>query len=427
MRKYLIIITLFLTLFFTGCNNISNQSTQSKDTENKQETPSNSPAKSGSSQNKDIGVNEQANGERGIFYLSMSRQDVIAVLKDMKIDTSNEVEITSHPEAWNYGNKLLFAGGYSFEFDKEYKLYEIRVQNDVPTTLGLKQGDSIDNMEKLYGKNYNKNRVDNSILYSYKIGDHYFWVYFEKDKVKMWGIHRADIGSAKSQQQMSSNVSNDEIDKRKEVKDTLLSEFKSYISKIEGGDSSNFNLIMAADRYKGLKKFSTSSSEAEYINEKYNKINERIKNSIIYSGYSSGGVHFIAIISPIKKENEAFKDAVNKIRLKEDEYDYLSYIPNSSDGRVLYLGVDLYAEDLIDKKKEIKIDKIFLSNTKGDKQIAPSPSSYFTQLLAKYNRKLNNDNILQNKSWNTFVFDGTLLDSSRIVIEYEKETMELFN
>lgn len=195
MRQYFIAIILVSALLLAGCNNTSNQNLQGTDLPNKQNTQVSPVSNTGtnSSQNKSIIVNEQANEEKGIFYLGMSRQDVLSALKSMKIDISNEVEITSHPDAWNFGNKLLFAGGYSFEFDKEYKLYEIRVLNDMPTALGLKLGDLIETMENLYGKNYKANHTDNSASYSYLIGKQYFWVYFEKGKVKMWGIHGTDV------------------------------------------------------------------------------------------------------------------------------------------------------------------------------------------------------------------------------------------
>ena len=74
------------------------------------------------------------------------------------------------------------------------KMLSITVNPEkVPTTLGLKAGDSVKRMEELYGKNYTSYMDKNSkrTVYDYKMNNYIFRVESvenNKDKVLLWGL-----------------------------------------------------------------------------------------------------------------------------------------------------------------------------------------------------------------------------------------------
>lgn len=184
MVKYFIITLIFIILL-VGCSSCqytqnTNQETQSVKTTEVTET------KPIVLQNTQLIINEQNNGE---FYLGMSKQEVLTKLDSMQIKADNKIEITK--DTWELGNEVFFAREFNFTFDKDHMLYEITVYKDTPTTLGLKHGDSFDNMQILYGTNYNNYKSqNNSLVYEYFIDGHYFRVFFENNKVAYWEISK---------------------------------------------------------------------------------------------------------------------------------------------------------------------------------------------------------------------------------------------
>lgn len=140
-------------------------------------------------------INEQTNGGN-IFYFGMSRQEFyleIKKLKTLKLENMGEITITSGPENWNYGNIAVWSDQLDFTFDKNDKLYQIAIKNDIPTTLGLKLGDNFNDMKEKYGGKYTSYQTPNDQIYEYMISDHYFRVYIEKvknGKIEMWEISK---------------------------------------------------------------------------------------------------------------------------------------------------------------------------------------------------------------------------------------------
>lgn len=74
------------------------------------------------------------------------------------------------------------------------KMLSITVNPEkIPTSLGLKAGDSVKRMEELYGKNYTSymDKTSKRTIYDYKINNYIFSVQSaenNKDKVLLWGI-----------------------------------------------------------------------------------------------------------------------------------------------------------------------------------------------------------------------------------------------
>lgn len=134
-----------------------------------------------------ITMNELNNLDKNTFKFGMPIQDVRSKMKELGINP-DQIENTSHDDAWNFGCILLYTEEIEIAFDKEDIIYYIAVYN-TPTSLDLKSGDALDEMEKKYGKDYKKYPdVNNTLTCEYKMEGYYFNVYFLNDKVHGWGI-----------------------------------------------------------------------------------------------------------------------------------------------------------------------------------------------------------------------------------------------
>ena len=122
------------------------------------------------------------------LYLGMPIEEVRRLLNEMGEDP-NQVERTSHPYDWRYGNIIFDIRDYMIEFDREGKVYEIYVTDNIPTERGLKFGDPIERMEELYGKNYKKESVNGETLFKYDMGEYNFWGYFNaENQLDLWAL-----------------------------------------------------------------------------------------------------------------------------------------------------------------------------------------------------------------------------------------------
>ncbi|MEC0212793.1 hypothetical protein P4H70_28080 [Paenibacillus ehimensis] len=79
-------------------------------------------------------------------------------------------------------------------------------------------------------------------------------------------------------------------------------------AKIDQGDSSKYNLIMASDRARGLANFNINDETAKWLTFKQDEIKGNLKDSLVYSGYSVSGVHFIALTHPITQKQLMYKE-----------------------------------------------------------------------------------------------------------------------
>lgn len=202
MKRYRLITIFLVIILLVGCSTNENPDNSKVDTikeSNTKETvvsttvPSTTKVFDNNSvevKNNDVIVNEQAKGANGKFYLGMTRQDISAVLDSMNIQDRNEIEITSDKNAWDWGNKVLTAGDFNFTFDEDDRLYTIDIGGNIPTTLGLNIGDSLQNMEKIYGDTYVSYKIDDGNICEYTVNDHYFWIYFRNSKICDWGISK---------------------------------------------------------------------------------------------------------------------------------------------------------------------------------------------------------------------------------------------
>ncbi|WP_252247560.1 hypothetical protein [Clostridium sp. ZBS4] len=232
MKKYLTIISIILTIFLVGCTNakdsngtntstkesddsisstnnsekesddlVSNKSTNGSekvtntDKDKSSKVTKNNKDKSEKTietvaSNSKIIINEKSLDKNSTFYFGMSKKDVISKLDKLQLKVENEIEISSGKDDPQYGNKQIWTKDISFTFDKENKLSVINVKEDIKTSLDLKKGDSIEKLEKLYGKNYNKYKIDTGSMYEYSFNNYYFHVFLENEKVTEWEISK---------------------------------------------------------------------------------------------------------------------------------------------------------------------------------------------------------------------------------------------
>ncbi|MDF2987254.1 MAG: hypothetical protein K0R50_2764 [Eubacterium sp.] len=368
----------------------------------------------------EIIINDQTKNSIGTYNIGMTKKNVIEMIK------TRNMKILLDDDNGTAGSTII-CDYINFYFDTNDILYEIYVYNvkNFQTSKGLKYGDSIERLTALYGNEFSSHDEPDVTVLEYKFSTGFFRaVLNSENKVEGWGVlSKNSIGK----NQKSSPDASDTLEvNKKAIKNQLLSEFKSYLHKVKSGDKSEYNFIMASDRANGLNSmFSLTEEENTLVKSNYMGVMAPLEYSVVYNGYSADGVHFIAIISQGSVENSAYMNAVNKIREKEDEFDFLSYILNVSPERSLYMGVDIYAEDLSGKNQVIKLDGITLSNTDGESVEKPIFGDHVNKILSKYNRQTTEEVTFEDKNWYTFVFDGTLIYQPEIVIEYNNKNIVL--
>ncbi len=105
-----------------------------------------------------------------------------------------------------------------------------------------------------------------------------------------------------------------------------------------------------------------------------------------------------------------------------------------SPNRTFYQGIDIYAEDLLGQKENIKVDEIIIWDSAAEgtdsyketdlvkNKCSPEELKYFS----KYNREVPKDySVFKNKWWNTYIYDATLISDLQIVIKYNGEYIRL--
>ncbi|EJO5347451.1 hypothetical protein NRP93_001530 [Clostridium botulinum] len=97
--------------------------------------------------NSKIGINEKSLDKNSTFYFGMSKESVISKLNKLNLKVENEIEITTSDNDPEWGNKQIWSNNISFSFDKNNKLYAINIKKNIPTSLGLKIGDSVEKLE----------------------------------------------------------------------------------------------------------------------------------------------------------------------------------------------------------------------------------------------------------------------------------------
>lgn len=196
MKKYIVLLFM-LSMFLCGCSkiqqspleivDISDKQNEAVETTNSTVVEINDDSVSASK----VIVNEQSSGEKGMFYLGMLFEDLNSLdlyNTDYEITSMNVIE--ENKDDWDYGHKIIWTPKLCFLFDTTETLYRITVNGDLTTGLGLKNGDPISILEKLYGKSHNRYDYDWGYVLEYNMGDHYFYVSVNEDIITLWGVSK---------------------------------------------------------------------------------------------------------------------------------------------------------------------------------------------------------------------------------------------
>lgn len=366
-----------------------------------------------------------------MFQLGMTLDEVRKQLEAEGMDDSNEIENAGDPADWNQGHRTVMTDQADFTFDEHERLYRIDVTDESPTTAGLKAGDAEAEVLRLYGEEFHtyEGADDGSRVLEYVMKDHYFTVWLQEQKVGGWGV-----SSYKWQTNSPVTESYDQVKPAGDhegtaLKEKLYGELQANMQKVEQNSDDLMAAVLASDRIRGLQSILSivlSDAEVEEMLDQQEQVQPLLNDSVIYTGYSTQGVHLMAILSPTTPGNEKFKAAMNQLRGKEDEYAFLSAITDASDERSLEVGLDLYAEDLAGSRQEIKLSSITVSDSSnGAEQVVPFTGKDLEPLLTQYSRKQSSDLVLASGAWHAFGFMGTLINDPVIKIELDGEPVIL--
>jgi hypothetical protein len=188
-----------------------------------------------------------------------------------------------------------------------------------------------------------------------------------------------------------------------------LSELQIECEEIKKEEIKDFNKILdAVDKTIALKQIFNNYLEENdklYIKEKVNFLHDFMGSfSTIYFGYSKDGIRFVAIAQATMSHNYDFSDLVNKISNSSQEADFINHLAFIEPKG--YYAIDIYTEDLFNKRKNIEIDL----SVKDNKDIFQSPLTEikddgFDNYLKKYNREMCKTKDIELNKWNLFVFN----------------------
>ena len=253
--------------------------------------------------------------------------------------------------------------------------------------------------------------------------------------------------NSKGNKNCSPTPNSDLLLKKKNTAQKLLNEFNEYanksseyLEKYKNAENDEikkqlFNdyryyTVMASDRANGIisvyKPF-IDQNQLKRIYAEKEEINGKLMPSTVYTGYSSEGIHIIALAQPLITGNLGFSDTMNRIRGVKGEAVFLEefmLLPKKA-----YYVLDLYVEDLMYSRNDFKVDDITVMDRTAGTSVHPIEKPVdddLNKLLIKYDRKLDNSKSLKNKTWKLFLFDndgGTAFPD--IFVSYQNEYIDL--
>ncbi|KPV61216.1 hypothetical protein QJ48_01030 [Paenibacillus sp. A3] len=208
----------------------------------------------------------------------------------------------------------------------------------------------------------------------------------------------------KVEQQVRTHVlSNDEIAKK------LLQEYKELVHELETNADSKDNqwrLIMAADKANGILNVYgdyLKDSDVDWVIENQKKLEGKLSSeSPVYFGYSSSGIHVMAIRSS-ESGNQKYARLINSVRNDSNEAALLSTLLEEYNTA----GFDVFVEDLTGSGTDptMMIQSVKMEDGSIKKVAAPmtSISDELKAFLMKNNRMVEGN--IKDKTWKMFLFD----------------------
>lgn len=193
-----------------------------------------------------------------------------------------------------------------------------------------------------------------------------------------------------------------------------------------------YNRLMAADRAKGVIAYRDylDSAQLDYVLSKKDEINGDIGwFDWVYSGYTKSGLHFIALSYNYTRNAYYCRPACNKIRGDLKESEFFGELFGCKEGP---LGIDLYVEDLSQRRDEIEVYPVFMDSgeSKSNKEIevVHDFSPDVLEVLERYGRQpiAKDETKLKNKSWNLYLYTVNKI-ADKIIVETKGSVLELVN
>ncbi|MCG7377378.1 DUF4854 domain-containing protein [Paenibacillus sp. ACRSA] len=235
---------------------------------------------------------------------------------------------------------------------------------------------------------------------------------------------------------------------RVRVVGSFLSQFNQYYAgtgypKNVSGDEHYYYNYMASITGRGYRELGAemlSGDEIDMIDKQMSNLQEYLKGSTVYSGYSKAGIQFIAIGEPSGTHSSNYNEAVSRISGVNQEMDFLydvsQRIKQTSDGRYqkgfgYIFVVDLYAEGLLNPKSEYELEKIQLSIEEKESSLKeytpitiPKEDIKIQGLFDMKKRSIESGNSIKNKEWKVLAFHTPNIPN-KILIDYDGERIEL--
>jgi hypothetical protein len=129
---------------------------------------------------------DQKYAKKGLFYLGMDKDLLYKTIKSRKL------KIIIDNDNGAYGG-LITCENLLISLDRNKKVSEVYASSDkgFRTLKGLKVGDSLNTVIKLYGKKYKTFAEGEITIYQFKIGSSYFNIGIDfNNKVDGWGISK---------------------------------------------------------------------------------------------------------------------------------------------------------------------------------------------------------------------------------------------
>jgi hypothetical protein len=127
----------------------------------------------------------------GVFYLGMNYEDLLELNLYNTDDEITEItKINEEENSWDYGNKVIWTQNLCCLFDKDDTIYKITVNGNIPTSLGLKVGDTTHIVDTLYGTCDYQYENDWGKVYEYIMDSYYIDISILDNEVSNWSISK---------------------------------------------------------------------------------------------------------------------------------------------------------------------------------------------------------------------------------------------
>jgi hypothetical protein len=130
----------------------------------------------------------QAKPTKNTFKLDMDKAEVIKMIRNKNIKIYRDDKHGTEGSSIRCENIRFF-------FNNKNKAIEIFIYEDkkLITTKGLRIGDNIEKVEKLYGRCGNTHEEMDATVYQYKYKKNFFSIIMTNNIVTGWGVHKFSV------------------------------------------------------------------------------------------------------------------------------------------------------------------------------------------------------------------------------------------